>query len=442
MAGSTPLRVLGIDGRTGRPLDPLPEAIARRQAERALRRARPPRYGIATGDLRCSGWGLVLPEGTDAAVRDALGPLVARRRQQAGDRYRELTYRPGEGTADFRSRLRAGMGRADPRHIPWYLLLVGEPTVLPHGFELDLDVPHAIGRLAFDDVEDLAAYAQRAADANGAQGSGTPHAAVFAPTHPDDVSTAACNRYLAQPVARLLRNRKLSCATAFGRDASRCRLLELIDAEPDLLVTAAHSVVFPVDDEYQRQLQGAIVCSDWPGRVRWPDPIPPEHTVSAEDLPSGILDGGIAVLFGCHTVGTPRFDVFSGVSREDARKLTSQPFVASMAQRLLGRHGGALAVLGHVGKAYEASFVWQGTQQIAPLEDTLLALLDGRRLGEAVDGFGQRFADFAVLWARSQMDDEATDLDPLELWIAFHDARSWSLLGDPAVRLPAAAATS
>ena len=68
------------------------------------------------------------------------------------------------------------------------------------------------------------------------------------------------------------------------------------------------------------------------------------------------------------------------------------------------------------------------------------ALLDGRRLGEALDGFGQRFADLAVTWARSRMDPKVTESDPLDLWRAFHDARSWSLLGDPAVRLPAAAA--
>ena len=438
MTGGAPLRILGIDGRTGRPLDPLPEAVARRWAERALRRARPPRYGVASDDLRCSGWGLVLPEGADTAVRDALGPLLARRRQQAGDRYRELTYRPGEGTADFRSRLRAGMGRVDPRQIPWYLLLVGDPAALPYGFELDLGVPHAVGRLAFDEVEDLAAYARRAADAEESQAARPPRAAVFAPTHPDDPSTPACARHLARPLARLLQQRKLCCSAVIGRRATRRRLLELIDAEPDLLVTAAHSVVFPPDDEYQRPLQGAVVCADWPGRVRWQGPIPPEHTIAAEDLPTGVLGGGMAVLFGCHTTGTPRLDVFGGERREEARQLTSCPFVAALAQRLLGRHGGALAVLGHVGKAYEASFVWRGVRQIAPLEDALQAVLDGRRLGEAIDGFGQRFADLAVLWARSKMDADGAVPDPLALWTAFHDARSWSLLGDPAIRLPVA----
>ena len=435
-----PLRVLGIDGSTGRPLDPLPLDEARRLAERTLRRGRPPRYGVASGDLRSAGWGVVFPEGVDAAVRDALGPLVARRRRQAGNRFRELTYRTGEGATDFRTRLRVGIGRVDPRQVPWYLLLVGDPAELPHGFELDLDVPHAIGRLAFDDLDDFAAYAQRIVQSEEQPARGEVRAGVFAPTHPDDSATAVCSEHLAQPVAELLEQRGLRPAVVIGEGANRTELLKLIDSEPKLLITVSHAVAFPADHRSQRARQGAVLCADWPGPVRWPRAIPPKHTVAAKDLPSGALSGGVAMLFGCHTAGTPRRDPFGSDRPGDARELTSRPFVAALAQRLLGRDGGALAVVGHVGRVFEASCLWRGVSQIGPFEDAVQALLDGRRLGEALDGFGQRFADLAVTWARSRMEPEAAESDPLDLWLAFHDARSWSLLGDPAVRLPAAAA--
>ena len=442
LEAADPLRVLGIDGSTGRPLDPVPAVAARRRAARVLRRARPPRYGVASGDLASAGWGIVFADSADPNLRRALEPLLDLRRRQAGDRYRELTWRPGEGAAVFRTRLRAGLGRVDPRQVPWYLLLVGDPADLPYGFELDLDLPHAVGRLAFDHVDDFAAYAQRvvAAEEEPAQAQhGGPRAAVFAPVHADDPATAACTEHLGRPLAELLDRRQVLAAARIGAAATRAGLLELIAAAPDLLLVAGHAIVFPADHRWQRERQGAIVCADWPGPVRWPRAIPPAQVVAATDLPRGALPGGVAVLLGCHTAGTPRRDPFDSDRPENARELTPRPFVAALAQRLLGREGGALAVLGHVGRAFEASFVWRGVRQTGALEDAIRATLDGRRLGEAVDGFGQRFADLAVTWARSRMDREAAEPDPLDLWIAFHDARSWSLLGDPAVRLPATA---
>lgn len=442
MIDDAPLRVLGIDGLTGRPVGPIPAAEARRQAEQALRRPRPPRYGVVTGDLASAGWGVVFSEGEGDALRDALAPLLARRKRQAGDLYRELTYRPGEGATEFRNRLRAGHGRVDPRQLPWYLLLVGDPAELPHGFELDLDLPHAVGRLAFADVEDLAAYAQRVARAEERPPRGRneqPRTTLFAPTHPGDEPTAVCHKHLAEPLARLLSENGRSSRAILGAEATRARLLEAIAGDSDLLFVVAHSVVFPTDHRRQRGRQGAVICADWPGPVRWPKAIPSSHTVTADDLPSGALGHGVAVLFGCHTAGTPRRDLFDSEDPQKARELTSRPFVAALAERLLGRDGGALAVIGHVGRAFEASCFWRGVRQSAPFEDTVRALLDGRRLGEALDGFGQRYADLAVTWARSRMDPDNAEPDPLGLWVAFHDARSWSLLGDPAVRLSAAA---
>ncbi|MEM7586189.1 MAG: hypothetical protein AAF560_22550 [Acidobacteriota bacterium] len=423
------LRVLGVDGTTGRPLDPVPESEARRWVERA--RPRPPRYGVATGDLSSAAWGVVVPEGVDAEVLDALEPLLEHRQRQAGELYQQLTYRAGEDAATFRSRLRASFGRVDPRQVPWYLLLVGSPDEIPHGFELDLSLPHAIGRLAFDDPNDLAAYAERVVAAERQQLDRVPRAALCAPSHPGDTSTRQCIEYLAQPLLELL-DRRIPCTHLIGEAARRDSLLELIHGAPDLLIFAGHGTAFGYDSPSQLALQGSLVCADWPGQ----DAIPAEYTVTAADLQPGALPGGIAILFGCHTVGTPRYDIFDSV--EKSHPLASRAFVSAIAQRLLGREGGALAVIGHVGRAFEASFVWRGVPQINPFEDTLHALLDGCRLGEALDGFGQRYAELGLAWNQSRLDGASPAPDPLDLWRAYNDAHSWSLIGDPAVRLPAA----
>ncbi len=430
------LQVLGIDGLTGHLLEPMSVSEARSRVKRALLRPRPPRYGVATGDLASAGWGVVFPEGVDTAVRDALEPLLALRQRQAGSRYRELIYEPGEGAVGFRIRMRAGLGRVEPRQLPWYLLLVGDPESLPYSFEFDLGFAHAVGRLAFSEIADLTAYASRVVAAEERPRKRQPRAAVFAPTHPDDEATAACAEYLARPLAELARS-QMRCTAVIGQAATRQTLLSLIRTAPDLLIAAGHSTVFRADSKWQRSLQGAVVCADWPGAESCPS-IPVEHTVAAEDLEQGALENGVAILFGCHTAGTPQQDVFDSTSLEEANQLTPQPFIAALPQRLLGRSGGALAVLGHVGRAFAPSFRWHGAQQIGPYEDAVNALCDGCRIGEALDGFGQRFADLAIAWSTLGAEPDARHLDALDVWLAFHDARSWSLLGDPAVRLPLA----
>ncbi|MEM7355535.1 MAG: hypothetical protein AAF657_32275 [Acidobacteriota bacterium] len=431
------LRCLGVDGSSGRPLDPIPADRARRWAKKILGLDRPPRYGIASSNLRSAGWGVVFPEGVHANIREALQPLLAKRRRQARSKYKELTYLRGESSADFRNRLRSGHGRVEPRQVPWYLLLVGNPEHLPFSFELDLDVPHAVGRLAFDNVDDLAAYAERVARLDDRPGKRRPRSVMFAPTHPDDLATAICTEHLARPMARRLAERSSCCKTVIGGEATRAELLDLFGLSPDLFFIVGHAVGYAKGHRRQRSRQGAILCADWPGPVQWTKGVPPEMTVAGKDLPQG-AGAGMAVLFGCHTAGTPTIDRYDSEDLEAAWELTPQPFVAALAQRLLGREGDCAAVLGHVGRAFEASCFWRGVRQDGPFEDAIDALLDGRRLGEALDGFGQRFADLAVTWAQLKIEPGESRLDPLDLWLAFHDARSWSLLGDPAVRLPIA----
>ncbi|NKY41102.1 hypothetical protein, partial [Cellulomonas septica] len=108
------LVVDGLDVATGTYLTP-PTALgdlaaALRDApvpgggdERRLRRrsqADERHLGVTVGfdaeDLASVGWGIVTAPDVDTAVLAALEPLLARRRQQAGDRFRHLVVEDGE----------------------------------------------------------------------------------------------------------------------------------------------------------------------------------------------------------------------------------------------------------------------------------------------------------------------------------------------------------
>jgi hypothetical protein len=102
--------------------------------------------------------------------------------------------------------------------------------------------------------------------------------------------------------------------------------------------------------------------------------------------------------------------------------------------------------MGHVDRARGYSFTWSGGAQrvhTAAIESTLRRLLQGERIGYAMEYLNQRYAELVTM-----LGDELTAVRNLrqpderalaELWTAAYDARGHCVLGDPAVRLPAVA---
>ena len=67
---------------------------------------------------------------------------------------------PGESAAAWLARHGSSLNIVDPHHgVPFYLLLVGDPTALPYEFQYTLDIYWAVGRLAFDTPDEYRRYA-------------------------------------------------------------------------------------------------------------------------------------------------------------------------------------------------------------------------------------------------------------------------------------------
>jgi hypothetical protein len=205
---------------------------------------------------------------------------------------------------------------------------------------------------------------------------------------------------------------------------------------------------FPSGHAGQRDGQGALLCQDWGGPG---SRIAREHYFAGDDLPAEAdLRGMIGVLFACYGAGTPTRDEFTqrALGPARAKELAPAALVARLPQRMLGHAaGGALAVVGHIDRAWGSSFVWHDPQRkvrtqrhLQVFESMLDALLGGKRLGYAMESFNVRYAELASdlnerLEQIQLYDEPYADGELAHLWICSNDARNYAVIGDPAVLL-------
>ena len=409
-----------------------------------------PVEGVDPRDLSQAGWGVIFASDTDDSVCEALEPLLAHRRAQAGDRYRKLAgpdgYRPGESKTEFLARYGVGPGPADPQNMPYYLMLVGGPTEIPFRFQYQLDVQYAVGRLDLDGPEAYHNYARSVVRIETRRKKRSRRMVFFGVKNPDDLATLYSHNHLVKPLAksfaRTASNWKVR--KLLGEKATKHRLLQLLGGKktPALLFTASHGVGFPAGHRRQVEHQGAILCQDWPGPRAVQGKVSQRVYLAGDDVASDARPAGlVAFHFACYGAGTPQHDDFARRSPGQPAAIAPHDFVARLPRRLLGHpRGGALAVIGHVERCWGYSVLWlRAGPQLQVYEGLLRRLVDGHPVGSAMEFLDQRYAELSsdlaeqleqIRFGRNPDHPELT-----RLWTARNDARSFVVLGDPAVRV-------
>ncbi|GAB4194829.1 MAG: C1 family peptidase [Roseiflexaceae bacterium] len=439
-----------------------------------------------------AGWAVVVNAFEDAAVLHALTPLIQKRCADQGLRMPPLEFRDGETcqqwlqrtatnalaplksgipvliygpeetASQFLKRYGVGMEPVDPRRgVPFYLMLVGRPgplhagdqAFIPFSVQYELDLFWGVGRLCFTLPEtgqhDLAAYTAYAEQVVAYEGRNAPptnrHIVYFGTQNNLDRSTELSTNGLIKPLFNGAPDREsiaermnFSQELFVAKHATRATLDQILrgdttNGRPSLLFTASHGLGYPADSRELAAYQGALICQDWPGSGT----VKREHFYAADDLSSQTrVDGMIAFLFACFGAGSPQEDQFVFKQGQEPKIIAPYPLIAQLPQQLLAR--GALAVLGHVDRAWNYSFSMDNLpSQTQRFESVIGQLMRGDRLGLATDQFNTVQGALAVRLAELQHNSKwgADERQLSTLWAARNDARNYIVLGDPAVRL-------
>lgn len=437
--------------------------------ERHTRETEPgfmPMVGIDAKELAQTGWGIIFANNDPnrAAIQEALIPLLNHRKEQAGDLCRIYTYYGGETAGEFLKRegKTQGTGAAnlhdwvDPEKVSYYLLIVGDPAAIPYEFQYQLDVQYAVGRIYFStlqgsiDLQAFADYARSVVAAETQPISLTPTAHFFGVSNEDDPATQLSAEHLIKPlyeqVSQYQQKKQLAWNSQItpSEAATVAQLNQLLGGSaetPALLFTASHGAAFDKGDPRQLAHQGALICQDWVGpEAGNHHPIPESAYFSADKIGNDArLLGLIAFHFACFGAGTPQHDEFG--DRGQFPPLADHPFLAQLPQRLLSHpKGGALAVVGHVERAWGCSFTWQGDKgHITPFSGAIQQLMKGYPIGYALEPFNSRYAALSSgLTEILHQSRRGIPIDQRSLayqWTANNDARGYAIIGDPAVRV-------
>ena len=215
----------GVSADTGRPLDGIDLAALEDFRERghnagvarehlaAKAESVEAHFGtvgdVDSNQLDQAGWAVMFAPGADQKIRDALQPLLDRRKQQVADERLfkifegSTAYQPGDTAAAWLARQGVRMDVVDPLlGVPFYLLIVAAPEEIPFEFQYGLDLYWGVGRVWFPTAGDFRQYASSVVLYETMPvPAASRQMAVFATRHDFDQATQLFSEQVAEPMA-------------------------------------------------------------------------------------------------------------------------------------------------------------------------------------------------------------------------------------------------
>ncbi len=432
-------------------------------------------------DLAHQGWAVVAPADADGARLEALvRELIAARAEDQGAEVLSIRVPPGMDSAAanaWKASVYPTLYGEDEARRPRYLLILGDLD------RVSLDTQHVLaqdgitGRLACLDDDGYAAYAHKVLAWQRAPSQQDRARALFYTVHDGSSATTAGYSKLIVPChdrcARAARDKPrtfpASAVESHGAPSpDPDELLRLAAARhPSVLLSMSHGMGPPRRRRWSpaeaRELQGAMSFGS-------------EGALEVRDLASApFLPGGLWIYFACFGAGTPRTSAYHhwlqmladqgmaelGPVNETLRGLDEGGgFVSGLGKAALANPSGPLAVLSHIDLAWSYSYEElrvggdhdsrrvSGSNRSLNFFQLISKLMSGARAGAASLALKLRLgavgAELNAHYDRCKRTGEVEGADPDErlalgnLWMLHQDLLGFTLLGDPAIRLPLA----
>jgi hypothetical protein len=344
------------------------------------------------------------------------------------------------------------------KRVPRYVLIVGGPDQVPFAFQSLLDAIANVGRVEFDSIDQLAAYAAKLIRLQQAPDPVVNReAVVFAPDGGPKDPTYFSRRYMAEPIADLMAtDLKLATTRILGDQATKNALAAALAGKPALVYTASHGLgALNEKFEIQARYNGSICCQTQ-GQLTL------DALFGGDDVPPNgqpFLEGAVFFQFACYGYGTPAMSEYAHWLDQPNKetKNTDRDFVAALPKRLLAHPRGPIAFIGHLDTAWLHGFAdasapetldrWHN--RIQPFVTAVRMLLEVQASGLAMQSMNERYSALNALLAntydriqRGKMQwTQASVARFLDSWITRGDAQNYMIFGDPGacLRLPAAA---
>jgi hypothetical protein len=432
-------------------------------------------------DLARQGWAVVAPADADGARLEALvRELVAARAEDQRAEVLSIRVPPGMDSAaanQWKASVYPTLYGEDEARRPRYLLILGDLDRVSLDTQQVLAQDGITGRLACADDSGYAAYVHKVLAWQRAPSQQDRARALFYTVHDGTSATAAGHSKLIVPChdrcVRAARDKPRSFpASAVESHGAHSpdpdELLRLSAARhPSVLLSMSHGMGPPRRRRWSpteaRELQGAMSFGS-------------EGALEVRDLASGpFLPGGLWIYFACFGAGTPRTSAYHhwlqmladqgmaelGPVSETLRGLDDGGgFISGLGKAALANPNGPLAVLSHIDLAWSYSYEElrvggehdsrrvSGSNRSLNFFHLISKLVAGARAGAASLALKLRLgavgAELNAHYNRCKQGGAIEGGSPQELlalgnlWMLHQDLLGFTLLGDPAVRLPLA----
>ena len=428
-----------------------------------------PNPGGDANSLEEQGWAVAAPTGEEGdRLLELIEPLIARRREEQDreiKKYRIPRNMTASETVAWRDQKFSSNDFQE--EIPWYLLVLGQPTQVSLEFQQVMSNSSLVGRLAFDRDDDYRAYAEKVLAWENESPAKKLARALFFTADDGTAATRMGRKILVDPSVKDARDLQQTghfpvsdvvpitgCGDSAGDDLLDAAALRT----PSILFSCSHGMGAPRSGwnslDRQLALQGALCLGDG------------EHIAGDDLREAAFLPGGMWFYFACFGAGTPATSAyrhwlqrlkdlgkFGGSLQSVLRSLPKDgdpPFLNALPKAVLANPNGPLAVMGHLDLAWSYSFhdidKSRNQERHRRFQGTLRDISRGHRVGLAFKSLLETRGDVQTELTvatdeamKAEADGQRPPDDPVRLghrWMLHQDLDGYILLGDPAARLP------